>query len=67
MKLFHKHDWYQTGFEHTVDKTRNIRYSIRIYRCKACGKLIKRDGRRPAPKRTLGMGGTPDVKQTPVH
>ena len=43
--LFCKHDYYQTGWDEAMDYKYNMRYSIRYYTCKKCGKQIEIDGR----------------------
>ncbi len=42
-QLFCRHDFIQSGWFESSDG--NIRFSMRRYRCKHCGKEIWRDGR----------------------
>ena len=42
-KIFCKHTYEKVGFYEEIEY--GIRYSIRIYRCSKCGKVIHRDGR----------------------
>lgn len=43
-QLFCKHDYEQYGFR--VEEQNNIRFSMRLYKCKKCGKEIWVDGRK---------------------
>lgn len=45
-KIFCKHDYEKISWREEYDKTSNIRYSTRMYRCAKCGKQIQVDGRR---------------------
>ena len=42
-RVFHRHDWYKTGFHQDCEG--GVRFSVRHYKCKVCGKEIKVDGR----------------------
>ncbi len=46
---FHKHKFEQIGFAEEIKN--NLRYSIRLYQCKICGKEIWVDGRNDTIKR----------------
>lgn len=43
-RLFCRHDYRKVGFYEQQEN--GIRYSVRIYRCKKCGKEIHVDGRK---------------------
>ena len=43
-RLFCNHDYEKIDFYEAID--RGIRYSVRIYRCSKCGKVIHVDGRK---------------------
>lgn len=46
-KLFCRHEnATQIGWQEQYDGVRNIRYSVRTYRCDCCGKIMNIDGRR---------------------
>lgn len=46
MKLFCKHAYERYGFYESETEDGGIRYSMRIYKCKKCGKEIYVDGRK---------------------
>ncbi len=42
-RLFCKHKWNKISFEQIYDK--DVRYSLRTYKCSKCGRETKVDGR----------------------
>lgn len=45
-RLFCRHDWEKIAVFQDVDEAHNVRYAIRRYRCRKCGRITHRDGRR---------------------
>lgn len=45
-QLFCRHEWKKIGFFEGLDEARNVRYSVRRYECRKCGRISHQDGRR---------------------
>lgn len=45
-QLFCRHEWKKIGFFEGLDEARNVRYSVRRYECRKCGRVSHQDGRR---------------------
>ena len=44
-RLLCRHEWVKTAVRQEVDEIRNIRYGVRRYECRKCGKASYQDGR----------------------
>lgn len=56
LSLFHQHEFEKTGFKERIGYAQDgqpIRYSVRIYTCKHCGKRIFIDGRNDKKARVI--------------
>ena len=45
-QLFCRHEWKKIGFFEGLDEACNVRYSVRRYECRKCGRVSHQDGRR---------------------
>lgn len=44
-RLFCRHEWVKKAVIQDVDPLRNVRYPIRRYECRKCGRVSHQDGR----------------------